>query len=142
MAKSSYAGGRGRLLLSEQADDGACEPGEKALSKRIVSIRSVAPVHAVTGDEQSSWLNGPDYLRVLDSTIAAVAVAPKSARHGHLVNACSHLAIDVDHWRSVMGEGGRFGGPALGATDTGRQLAEHVRCEWIADKSGLFAGQG
>ena len=53
--------------------------------------RSVAPVHAVTGDEQTSWLIGPDYLLVLDSTIAAIAGAPKSAWHGHLMNACSNL---------------------------------------------------
>ena len=142
IAKSSYTGGRGRLLLSEQADDGAWEPGEKALAKRMISTRSVAPVHPVTGDEQTSWLNGPNYLRILDSTIAAIAGAPKSAWHGHLMNACSHLAIDVDRWRSVMGEGGRFCGTALGAADTRRQLAEHVRREWIADKSGLFVGHG
>ena len=123
IAKSSYTGGRGRLLLSEQADDGAWEPGEKALAKRMVSIRSVAPVHPVTGDEQTSWLNGPNYLRILDSTIAAIAGAPKSAWHGHLMNTCSRLAIDVDRWRSVMSEGGRFCGTALGAADTRRQLA-------------------
>ena len=91
IAKSSYTGGRGRLLLSEQADDGTWKPGEKALAKRMVSTRSVAPVHAVTGDEQTSWLIGPDYLLVLDSTIAAIAGAPKSAWHGHLMNACSNL---------------------------------------------------
>ena len=53
----------------------------------MVSLRSVAQVHAVIGDEQSAWLNGPDYLRVLYVTIAAVAGAPKSAWHGHLTNA-------------------------------------------------------
>ena len=142
IAKSVYTGGRGRLLLSEQADDDVWEPSEKALAKRMVSMRLVAPVHAVTGDEQTAWLHGPDYLRVLDATIAAVAGAPKSAWHGHLTNACSHLALDVDRWRSVMGEGGRFCGTALGASGTRQQLAEHVRREWIADKSGLFESQG
>jgi hypothetical protein len=96
----------------------------------------------VTGDEQTAWLNGPDYLRVLDATVAAVAGAPKTAWHGHLTNACSHLALDVDRWRSVMGEGGRFSGTALGSADTRKRLAEHAKREWIADKSGLFTRLG
>ncbi len=138
VAKSSYTGGRGRLLLHEQAGDDAWEPEEKSLAKRMVSFRSVAPVHVMTGEEQSSWLNGPDYLQVLESTIAAIAGAPKNAWHGHLMNTCSRLAVDVERWRTVMKEGGRFGGTALGAADTRRRLASHVRREWIADKSGLF----
>jgi REP element-mobilizing transposase RayT len=121
IAKSLYTSGRGRLLLSAQADDDVWEPGEKALAKRLASMR---------------------YLRVLDATVAAVAGAPKTAWHGHLTNACSHLALDVDRWRSVMGEGGRFSGTALGSADTRKRLAEHAKREWIADKSGLFTSLG
>jgi len=107
-------------LLHEQARDDAWEPEEKSLASLMVSIRSVAPVHVVTGEDQSSWLNGPDYLQVLASTIAALAGAPKNAWHGHLMNTCSHLAVDVERWRTVMKEGRRLGGTALGAADIRR----------------------
>jgi REP element-mobilizing transposase RayT len=140
IAKSDYTGGRGRLLLHDQAGDGAWGEGEKSLAQRMVSLRSVAPVHVVTGEEQTSWLNGPGYLQVLDATIAAISGAPKNTWHAHLMNACSHLAFDLDRWRAVMGEGGKFGGTALGSAATRQRLAHHVRREWIADKSGLFGG--
>ncbi|MEK7416011.1 MAG: transposase [Planctomycetota bacterium] len=136
--KSCYTGARGRLLLNDEAADEAWESDEKSLAKRMVSVRSVAPVHVVSGEDQSSWLNGPDYIHLVESTAAALAGAPKSAWHGQLMNACSRLALDIERWKSVKTTGGRFCGTALGAAATRRTLADHVQREWIADKSGLF----
>jgi len=139
---SDYSGGRGRLLLQEQAGEKAWEPGERGLAKQLASLRSVAPVHAVTGEEQSCWLNGPDYLEVLESTLASISGAPKSAWQAHLMNTCARLALDFDQWPAAMKEGGRFLGTAIGGKDTRKRLADRVHRGWIADKSGLFGAGG
>jgi REP element-mobilizing transposase RayT len=135
---SSYSGGRGRLLLNEEAGENDWEHGERALAKRMVGMRSVAPVHAVTGEELTSWVNGPDYLQILESTHTSLSGAAKGSWHHHLVNACTRLSLDIDRWRQVMGEGGKFSGTALGSASTRQRLANHLKREWIADKSELF----